>query len=60
MLESKCTARAVMARWAKWTRWARWTMQALPVGGEKDDGVKGDEMEEARTGPHPCSVESRR
>lgn len=35
-------------------------MQALPVGGEKDDGVKGDEMEEARTGPHPCSVESRR
>lgn len=30
------------------------------VGSEKDDGVKGDEMEEARTRPHPCSVESRR
>lgn len=28
--------------------------------GKRDYGVKGDEMEEARTGPHPCSVEYRR
>lgn len=44
----------------RWAKRAKWTTQALSVGSEKDGGVKGDEMEEARTGPHPCSVEYRR
>lgn len=59
-----CTAGEAMYRQdrmgQKGPKWARWSMQAPSVGSEKDGGVKGDEVQEARTGPHPCSVESRR
>lgn len=59
-----CTAGEAMYRQDRMGQngpnWARWTMQAPSVGSEKDGGVKGDEVPEARTGPHPCSVESRR